>query len=75
MSSEHKTVIYIRLSDEKYSHFELVEKGKAEFVQYGIDYDQLDNGVGMFTTAVIKLPDGTIKNIPVEQIKFVECHD
>jgi len=50
---------------------ELQEKGEAEFLDFGIDYEQYDTSCGMFSTAIIKLEDGTVKNIPVEHIRFI----
>lgn len=46
-------------------------KGEAVFHTFGIDCQEFEHGVGTFTTAIIELPDGTLKNLPVEQIKFV----
>jgi len=42
------------------------------FHQFGIDYEEFESGPGMFTTAVVELPDGTVKNIYVENIKFLD---
>lgn len=51
--------------------FDLVEKGEAVFHTFGINCQELQNGVGTFTTAIIELPDGTLKNLPVEQVRFI----
>lgn len=42
------------------------------FHQFGINYEEFDDGPGNFTTAIVEMPDGTVKNIPVENIKFLE---
>ena len=47
-------------------------RGKGMFRRFGIDYEEFENGPGNYSTAIIELQDGTIKNIPVENIKFVE---
>lgn len=52
--------------------FELISKGFATFLRYGLDYQECEQGVGTYSTAIIKLDDGTVKNVPVEQIKFIE---
>jgi len=59
-------------------HFDNKEKGwikksqgEAVFHQYWRDYEELSDGVGCHTTAIIGLPDGTVKSIPVEDIKFI----
>jgi hypothetical protein len=46
-------------------------RGKAKFLRFGLNYEELANGAGIFSTAIIKLPDGTVRNIPVENIKFI----
>jgi len=42
------------------------------FHAFGVNYEEFETGPGNYSTAIIELPDGTIKNIPVENIKFVE---
>jgi len=44
--------------------------GIAEFHQFGFDYEEFETGPGNYSTAIIELPDGSIKNIPAEMIKF-----
>ena len=55
---------------EGQSHFDRVLKGTAIFHQFGVDYEEFDSGPGNFSTAIIELPDGTVKNIYVELIEF-----
>lgn len=50
--------------------WELKEIGDAIFHQFGSDYEEFESGAGNFSTAIIELPDGSVKNIPVEHIKF-----
>jgi len=45
-------------------------KGEAIFHQFGVDYEEFETGPGNYSTAIIELPDGTVKNIPVENIEF-----
>lgn len=49
-----------------------MERGWAWFHNFGLDYEELNNGVGSFTTAVVEFPDGTLENIPLPLIKFEE---
>ena len=42
----------------------------AEFHEFGVDYEEFDSGAGNFSTAIVELPDGTIKNVPVELVQF-----
>lgn len=48
-----------------------VDVGVAMFHSFGLDYEELNNGVGTFSTAIVEFKDGTIRNIPVELIKFL----
>lgn len=50
----------------------LVERGWAWFHDFGLDYEELNDGVGSFTTAVVEFPDGTLENIPLPLVKFEE---
>lgn len=49
----------------------LVEKGEAIFQTFGVNCQEFNNGVGTFTSAIIELSDGALKNLPVEQVKFI----
>lgn len=42
------------------------------FHQFGINYEELEGGPGSFTTAIVEMPDGTVENIPVKNIKFLD---
>jgi len=42
------------------------------FVKYGINFEELETGPGHYTSAIIELIDGTVKNVPVETIKFIK---
>lgn len=51
--------------------------GTALFHKFGVDYEDVQTdynnyGTGMFSTAIIELEDGTIKNVYVELIKFIK---
>jgi len=50
------------------------DSGIGKFLAFGIDYeiDSFDSVIGMFSTAIIELPDGTLKNISVENVQFVK---
>jgi hypothetical protein len=60
-----------KIEDNK-SFYDKVLKGKAKFLAFGVDYEEINMGVGNFSTAIIELSDGTVKNIPVENIKFIK---
>jgi hypothetical protein len=46
--------------------------GTGDFVQYGISYEDFENGPGMYTTAIVEMNDGTVKNVYVENIRFLD---
>lgn len=41
------------------------------FHQWGLSYDEFDNGIGNSTVGIIELLDGTMLQIPVINIKFL----
>jgi hypothetical protein len=49
----------------------LVCKGEALFHQWGVDYEEFETGPGNYSTAIIELPNGVVKNIPADQIEFI----
>lgn len=48
-----------------------IEEGEGTFIQYGVGYEMEDGGPGIFTTAVVEMEDGTVKNVNVENIEFI----
>lgn len=54
----------------KKGFYELVLQGVATFHQFGMDYEEFEEGPGNYSTAIIELADGTVKNVPVENIEF-----
>ena len=48
-----------------------VEDGQATFHQWGMDYEEFDNGAGNFSTAIIEREDGKIESVYVEMIEFI----
>ena len=47
----------------------------GKFHAFGVDWEEIGEGVGVFTTAVIELQDGTMMNVPVVNIKFTSPED
>jgi len=64
MVSEHK-----QQPDKKWK---LEEKGEAFFHAFGTNYADFESGAGNFSTAIIEWPDGTVGNLPVEHIRFLD---
>lgn len=71
-----KKVIYsewerVESEDGRLLH-ELQEKGEAEFLEFGLDFDEFDNGVGTYSVALLKLDDGSVKSVPAGQVRFID---
>jgi hypothetical protein len=64
MVSEHK-----QQPDKKWK---LEEKGEALFHAFGTNYEEFETGAGNFSTAIVEWPDGTISNVPVEHVRFLD---
>ena len=45
--------------------------GEGVFHKWGVEFEEFESGPGNYSTAIIELDDGTVKNIPVELIKFI----
>ena len=52
--------------------WELVEKGEAAFHQFGCDYEEFETGPGNFSTAIVEWPDGSIENVPLQNVRFLD---
>ena len=50
--------------------FEKAPDGRGTFHQFGSDFEEFDTGPANFTTAIVETPDGLVRNIPVDLIKF-----
>jgi len=59
---------YVKHPDNK---LHLEEVGVAAFHQFGVDYEEFENGPANFTVAIIEWPDGKVESIAVECIKFL----
>lgn len=52
--------------------WKLEDKGEALFHQFGMNYEEFETGPGNFTTAIVEWPDGTVSNVPVEHVRFID---
>lgn len=50
----------------------LEEVGEALFHQFGLDYEEFDNGAASFSSAIVEWPDGQVENVPAEHIRFLD---
>ena len=51
------------------------EEKEALFHQFGVFYTACENGVGNFSSAIIEFPDGSLRNVSVNHVRFLEPTD
>jgi len=44
---------------------------EGNFSHYGCAFTEFDTGAGNYSTAIIINDDGTVKNVPVENVRFI----
>jgi hypothetical protein len=42
------------------------------FHQFGINFEEFDKGISLFTIAVVELESGYVISVPVDYIKFIK---
>lgn len=52
------------------THADRAIESTGNFIQYGVDYEEVENGGGSFSTAIIELDDGTVLNSPLCYVQF-----
>ena len=65
-----QTYIWKRLEDDNYSS--RVKDEIGTFLSFGCDYIEYETGIGNFSTAIIELDDGIVRNIAVDDIDFLD---
>lgn len=48
---------------------------KGKFHQFGLDYEQFESDTVNFSTAIVELENGELRNHPVELVKFIEADE
>lgn len=48
------------------------EQSKAVFRAFSTDYEELNDGVGLYPVAIVELEDGTLEAVYVEQVRFTD---
>ena len=54
------------------THYDKVLDGEGAFHEFGVGYEEFESGPGNYSTAIIELENGTIKNIDVEMVEFIK---
>jgi len=47
-----------------------VAVGHGIFHQFGCDYEEFESGPGNYTTAIVEMSDGSVRNVPVDMVVF-----
>jgi len=50
--------------------FEKRAVGAGNFHQFGFDCTETSESIGTYSTAIVEMPNGEVKNVPVELIRF-----
>ncbi len=66
--SEH---VHVPATSDTRQYWKLEPKGEAIFLEFGVGYEELENGTGNYSTAIIELKGGEVLSIPVEHIRFI----
>jgi len=70
MKEKRKVVVYEYQPVKNQTYSEKVFVGNGTFLQFGVDYEELQSGAGTYSTAIVEMPDGSVRNVPVENIVF-----
>ena len=64
----------VMVSENKHrdGEWQMIERGEAMFHQFGVEYEEFESGPGNFSTAIIEWPDGTMGNVPVRHVRFID---
>ncbi len=65
-----KVVIYEYQKVEGKAYCEKVAIGNGVFHEFGCDFQEFETGAVNYSTAIVELADGSIKNVPVELVVF-----
>lgn len=67
-----KVIIYRYEKKPGTNEFRKVEDCIGIFHQFGVGCEEYDNGAGNFSTAIVEIENGEVRNVPVELIKFLD---
>jgi len=48
------------------------EVGEGVFHAFGVNYQEFEEGPANYSTAIIELPNGEIKNVDVDLVQFID---
>ena len=70
MESKRNVFVYEYRKVDGKSYYDMFPIGEGIFHQFGVDYEEFETGPGNYSTAIVEMPDGSVKNVPVELIVF-----
>ena len=53
------------------AHFDKVDDGRGKFHCWGVNFEELRDGAGNYSTAIIERADGIVESVPAEMIQFI----
>lgn len=62
-----------KLEVSPFIRYELEPAGEAFFHQFGAGYEELQGGLGNFTTAIVEWPDGRVESVAADHVQFVDA--
>ncbi|WP_219096590.1 hypothetical protein [Pseudomonas sp. UMAB-40] len=69
---ELKRKFWVSPSEGIRGHWAESELLIATFHQFGAAYEEFETGPGNYTVAIVELPDGTVENANLHDIRFIE---
>ena len=70
MTEKRKVAVYEHQRMKDSYKYEKVFVGNGLFHQFGLDTVEGETGISSFSIAIVEMPDGSVKNVPVEMIVF-----
>lgn len=69
---EIKKKVFVPANGDVRGHWKEVDPVIATFHQFGVTYEEFDTGPGNYTVAIVELPDGTVENALLHDIRFID---
>ena len=64
---------YFRPEGAKYNDpYEVIDVEEGVFHQWGVEYEEFENGAVNYTVAIVEMPDGTIQTPIPQLIRFLD---
>lgn len=51
---------------------QVTDRYTGVFHQWGVEYEEFENGPGNYSVAIVEMPDGKVRTFPPYKIKFLE---